>query len=55
MKKLIIIILALAYVSVSCRVIKDNDIYVDHSKEKDHYKIPKKTHSPGKKCNTNWR
>lgn len=53
MKKLIYISLALALMTSSCRVFKTNDIYVDHSKEKDHYKVSKKSNS-SKKCN-NWK
>ena len=55
MKKLIVLILALAYMSISCRVIKTNDIYVDHAKEKDHFKVANKKPGPGKKCNNSWK
>lgn len=54
MKKLILITSVLAFLAVSCSIIKDNNIYVDHSKEKDQFKVAKKNYSPGKKCNS-WR
>ena len=40
MKRLIIITLALAFVTFSCRTNKDNNIHVNHYKEKDQYKKP---------------
>ena len=54
MKKLLLAAVVLAFLTGSCRVFKTNDIYVDHSKEKDHYKVSKKSHNTGKKCNT-WK
>jgi hypothetical protein len=55
MKRIILLTLVLAYLAVSCSVIKDNNIYVDHSKEKDKYKISKKNYNPGKNCKNSWR
>jgi len=54
MKKLILLTLVLAYLAVSCRIIKDNDIYVDHSKEKDQFKTSKKNSNSGRKC-SRWK
>lgn len=47
MKRLLIITLALAFITFSCRSGKDNNIYVNHAKEKEQFK----THSD-KKYNT---
>jgi len=38
MKRLIILTLALAFLTFSCNTTKDNNIHVDHSKEKDQFK-----------------
>lgn len=40
MKRLIIIIFALAFLSFSCSTIKTNNIHTRHGKENDQYKIP---------------
>ncbi len=55
MKKIIIIILTLAFLASSCRTTKDNDIHVNHAKEKDHYKKPseKKYHKKNTAFRTN--
>ncbi len=43
----------LAFMAASCRVNKDNNIHVNHAKEKDQFKISKK-YKPAKKCKT-WK
>jgi hypothetical protein len=40
MKRLLIIIFALSFLTFSCRTIKTNNIHVSHSKEKDQFKKP---------------
>ncbi len=40
MKRLIIIALALSFLAVSCHTTKENNIYVNHAKEKDQFKKP---------------
>lgn len=56
MKKLILIMSVLAFLAASCTVItRDNNIYVNHHKEKDQFKISKKTYKAGKNCNNTWR
>lgn len=54
MKKLIILFMALAFITVSCRTTKTNNIHVSHSKEKDQFKKPAdKRYSTTKKSNKN--
>ncbi|HPE55888.1 MAG TPA: hypothetical protein PK904_05800 [Bacteroidales bacterium] len=54
MKKLILIFSLLAFIGVSCRSGKDNNIYVDHAKEKDHFRVNKQYKKSDRKCKT-WR
>lgn len=54
MKKLITIALALAFLTVSCSIFKTNNIYVDHSKEKDQFKKSNKGYKTQKSCKT-WK
>jgi hypothetical protein len=53
MKKLILLVSVLAFIGVSCRTNKDNNIHVDHAKEKDQFKVSNK-YKPAKKCKT-WK
>ena len=53
MKKLLLAASVLIFMATSCKVNKNNNIYVDHAKEKDQYKVNKK-YKPAKKCKT-WK
>jgi hypothetical protein len=55
MKKLILIVSVLAFLAASCRVFKDNDIYVDHSKEKDQFKVNNKANKHSKNCKNTFK
>jgi hypothetical protein len=40
MKRLLIVVLALAFLSFSCNTIKTNNIHTRHGKENDQFKTP---------------
>jgi hypothetical protein len=52
MKKLVLLIALLAFLTTSCYVKKqkDNNIHVDYSREKDQFKTSKKDYKSPKKC-----
>ncbi|MCF8369329.1 MAG: hypothetical protein K9G76_09830 [Bacteroidales bacterium] len=54
MKKLILLLSLLVFLATSCKVYKDNNIHVDHSKEKDQFKVSQKKYKSPKKCKT-WK
>lgn len=51
MKKLLILSIVMAFLAFSCKTSKDNNIYVDHAKEKNQYKSSSKKYKSTKRVN----